>query len=159
MSTKPSANWKFAQKDPLIQRSSHTLSVSSDGSPQAYIFGGELNPREPRDNDVHVVDLQDSMQRRQPIFGHLNTKPNASPEIRIDSFIVTIPEFPKPSRWHSVNMPRRKSLRILRSRRRYHDCYRRTRFAMGFRLLAISGGILGLKMVNHLSSRRKCALS
>ena len=52
------ADWKCVQKAPVLQRSSHTLSISS-GSFQAYVFGGELNPREPRDNDVHVIDLQD----------------------------------------------------------------------------------------------------
>ena len=68
MSNKLRAHWKFVQKDPLIQRSSHTLSVTSDGSAQAYVFGGELESREPRDNDVYVVDLQDSMQRRLNYF-------------------------------------------------------------------------------------------
>jgi hypothetical protein len=62
MSIKLRVNWKCVQKDPLLQRSSHTLSVSSGDSAQVYIFGGELNPREPRDNDVHIVDLQDGRQ-------------------------------------------------------------------------------------------------
>lgn len=38
----------------LLQRSSQIVSVVGK---QAYIFGGELRPRVPRDNDVHVVSL------------------------------------------------------------------------------------------------------
>ncbi|KAJ6109457.1 hypothetical protein N7486_001692 [Penicillium sp. IBT 16267x] len=38
----------------ILQRSSHIVSVVGD---QAVIFGGELQPREPRDNDVHTVSL------------------------------------------------------------------------------------------------------
>ena len=38
----------------ILQRSSQILSVVGD---RAYIFGGELRPREPRDNDVHAVSL------------------------------------------------------------------------------------------------------
>ena len=39
---------------PPLPRSSHSLDIIS-GS--AYIFGGEINPREPVDNDMHVVTL------------------------------------------------------------------------------------------------------
>lgn len=38
----------------VLRRSSQVLSVIGD---RAYVFGGELRPREPRDNDVHVVSL------------------------------------------------------------------------------------------------------
>ena len=38
---------------------SHTFCEFTNDSAQAYIFGGELNAWEPRDNDVQVVDLQD----------------------------------------------------------------------------------------------------
>ncbi|KAJ5658392.1 uncharacterized protein N7484_002041 [Penicillium longicatenatum] len=38
----------------VLQRSSHIVSVVDN---QAVIFGGELQPREPRDNDVHSVSL------------------------------------------------------------------------------------------------------
>ena len=40
-----------------LRRSSQVLSVVGN---QAYIFGGELRPREPRDNDVHAVSLDNS---------------------------------------------------------------------------------------------------
>ncbi|POR34678.1 Tip elongation aberrant protein 3 [Tolypocladium paradoxum] len=57
--------WTQAQKDgmkgtweridiPALPRSSHSLNVVS-GS--AFIFGGEINPREPVDNDMHVIRL------------------------------------------------------------------------------------------------------
>ncbi|KAK1715823.1 kelch domain-containing protein [Colletotrichum lupini] len=39
---------------PPLARSSHTVNVVN-GS--AYVFGGEVNPREPVDNDVHVIRL------------------------------------------------------------------------------------------------------
>ena len=39
---------------PSLPRSSHTVDVVS-GS--AYIFGGEFNPRQPVNNDVHVINL------------------------------------------------------------------------------------------------------
>ena len=41
----------------VLRRSSQVVSVVG-GS--AYIFGGELRPREPRDNDVHVVSIDGS---------------------------------------------------------------------------------------------------
>jgi hypothetical protein len=39
---------------PSIPRSSHTLSVVSG---RAYLFGGEVSPREPVDNDMHIIVL------------------------------------------------------------------------------------------------------
>ncbi|KAJ6172492.1 hypothetical protein N7470_001559 [Penicillium chermesinum] len=39
----------------ILRRSSHIISVAGS---QAYVFGGELKPREPRDNDVHSIALQ-----------------------------------------------------------------------------------------------------
>ena len=41
----------------ILRRSSQVVSVVGD---RVYIFGGELRPREPRDNDVHVVSLDSS---------------------------------------------------------------------------------------------------
>lgn len=45
----------------ILRRSSQIVSVVGD---RAYIFGGELRPREPRDNDVHAVSLGSSKLRR-----------------------------------------------------------------------------------------------
>ncbi|KAF7717308.1 Uncharacterized protein PECH_005088 [Penicillium ucsense] len=45
------------QDDEILQRSSQVVSVIGD---RVYVFGGELRPREPRDNDVHAVTLQDN---------------------------------------------------------------------------------------------------
>lgn len=46
----------------ILQRSSQVVSVVGS---RAYIFGGELRPREPRDNDVHSVSLDDGKLRAQ----------------------------------------------------------------------------------------------
>lgn len=40
-----------------LPRSSHSISVISG---RAYIFGGEINPREPVDNDMHIISLPSS---------------------------------------------------------------------------------------------------
>lgn len=47
------AKWQRIDGVPL-PRSSHTISVVAG---RAYIFGGEITPREPVDNDMHVVTL------------------------------------------------------------------------------------------------------
>jgi hypothetical protein len=64
---------------PILQRSSQIVSVVGD---QAYIFGGELRPREPRDNDLHAVSLANgklqATTRRPPNFNNAN-KFNAQP--------------------------------------------------------------------------------
>jgi hypothetical protein len=46
--------WTQVHRDRSLQRSSQTLSTIGS---LALIFGGELHPREPRDNDVHILDL------------------------------------------------------------------------------------------------------
>jgi hypothetical protein len=47
------AKWESIKNVP-IPRSSHTLSVIAG---RAYIFGGEISPREPVDNAMHIVTL------------------------------------------------------------------------------------------------------
>ncbi|KAL1966864.1 hypothetical protein VTN77DRAFT_3829 [Rasamsonia byssochlamydoides] len=65
-----SATWhKAVDAEEILQRSSQVLSVV-DG--RAYVFGGELRPREPRDNDVHVLELD------KEIKATLSTKPATS---------------------------------------------------------------------------------
>lgn len=44
----------------ILQRSSQIVSVVDN---QAYIFGGELRPREPRDNVVYAVSLDNGKLR------------------------------------------------------------------------------------------------
>lgn len=46
--------WTQVQRHQSLQRSSQSLSTIGS---VALIFGGELHPREPRDNDVHILDL------------------------------------------------------------------------------------------------------
>lgn len=48
------AKWSKLLDVEVLQRSSQALSVVDD---KVYIFGGEFRPREPRDNVVHVVSL------------------------------------------------------------------------------------------------------
>jgi len=47
------AKWQRIDSPPL-PRSSHSLSVVAG---RAYIFGGEITPREPVDNDMHIITL------------------------------------------------------------------------------------------------------
>lgn len=51
-----SATWRQLTTSPILERSSQTVSVIND---KVYIFGGELQPREPRDNNVHILNLND----------------------------------------------------------------------------------------------------
>jgi hypothetical protein len=48
------ATWRKVTSADTLQRSSQAMSVVDD---KAYIFGGELQPREPRDNHVIVTEL------------------------------------------------------------------------------------------------------
>lgn len=50
-----SAQWRRLVTSKILQRSSQIISVIHD---TVYVFGGELRPREPRDNDVHVIKIQ-----------------------------------------------------------------------------------------------------
>ncbi|KAI5239638.1 kelch repeat protein [Aureobasidium subglaciale] len=52
--------WTLVHKAQSLQRSSHTLSTLGS---RALIFGGELLPREPRDNDVQILNLASSSQQ------------------------------------------------------------------------------------------------
>jgi len=77
---KISATWQKAFEAEILQRSSQVISVVQEG---AYIFGGELRPREPRDNDVHVLSLADPM-----LSVHSTLSP--SPPPRVGSAATTI---------------------------------------------------------------------
>lgn len=46
--------WTLVHKTQSLQRSSKTLSTLNN---RALIFGGELIPRQPRDNDVYILNL------------------------------------------------------------------------------------------------------
>ncbi|QKX64028.1 uncharacterized protein TRUGW13939_11201 [Talaromyces rugulosus] len=66
----------------ILQRSSQVVSVVGN---RAYIFGGELRPREPRDNGVHAVPLDDAT-------ASINTQPPASlsPSARVGTASATL---------------------------------------------------------------------
>ncbi|SMR56316.1 unnamed protein product [Zymoseptoria tritici ST99CH_3D1] len=48
------ASWTKLSTASQLQRSSHSVSAVNS---TLHIFGGELKPREPRDNDLHIVSL------------------------------------------------------------------------------------------------------
>lgn len=52
-------SWTKLVTNQQLQRSSHNVSVIDS---TVYIFGGELKPREPRDNDVHKIGLGQGTQ-------------------------------------------------------------------------------------------------
>lgn len=53
--TKPTVKATWERIDvPPIPRSSHSINIVAGN---AYIFGGEINPRDPVDNDMHVIVL------------------------------------------------------------------------------------------------------
>ncbi|KAJ5667891.1 uncharacterized protein N7477_006461 [Penicillium maclennaniae] len=65
----------------ILRRSSQIISVVGD---RAYIFGGELRPREPRDNDVHAVLLSNNASiNSEPATSH-------SPSPRVGSASCTL---------------------------------------------------------------------
>ena len=51
------ARWHRIPTDPLLPRSSHSLSVIKS---KAYVFGGEEKPREPVNNHMHIFTLPSS---------------------------------------------------------------------------------------------------
>lgn len=51
------AKWTRLASSARLRRSSQTLSVVKN---QAWIFGGELQPRQPIDNQIDVVELSES---------------------------------------------------------------------------------------------------
>lgn len=53
MSTMP-GTWRKLADTARLQRSSHSMSVIGS---QAWIFGGELQPRQPVDNQFDLIEL------------------------------------------------------------------------------------------------------
>ncbi|RDW91087.1 Kelch-containing protein [Coleophoma crateriformis] len=56
---------------PSLPRSSHTLSVIAG---RAYIFGGEISPREPVDNDMHIITLSSGDYQKVAAAGDIPEK-------------------------------------------------------------------------------------
>jgi len=61
------ARWRYLGSEEVLRRSSQALSVIGG---HAYIFGGELRPREPRDSAVHMVELQGVLSERNLLTGN-----------------------------------------------------------------------------------------
>jgi hypothetical protein len=68
------AKWQRIDFPPL-PRSSHSLSVVAG---RAYIFGGEINPREPIDNDMHIVALPSSRDVSASDYHSVPAKPEVA---------------------------------------------------------------------------------
>lgn len=67
------AQWQRIDCPPL-PRSSHSLSVVAG---RAYIFGGEINPREPVDNDMHIITLPTASEIAQADYHAIPARPQA----------------------------------------------------------------------------------
>lgn len=77
-------------KAPPLQRSSHTCSVVGD---RAYIFGGEISPRQPVDNAMHVFTLPSTSLTDadyQVIPAKAEVQGGAVPEARVGHSAATI---------------------------------------------------------------------
>jgi Kelch motif len=85
------AKW-YRISAPPLPRSSHTLNVVNG---RAYIFGGELQPREPVDNDMHVFILPSATVMEadyKSIPAKASTKDSAVPEKRVGHTAAVIGE-------------------------------------------------------------------
>ncbi|KAL4794266.1 hypothetical protein BDV19DRAFT_379575 [Aspergillus venezuelensis] len=79
------AIWKKLLSDTSIQRSSQTLSVVGNN---AYIYGGELRPREPVDSAVYRIPINQGEEASSGIFT-LRNLPN-TPQPRVGAASTTI---------------------------------------------------------------------
>ncbi|KAL2859369.1 kelch repeat protein [Aspergillus pseudodeflectus] len=72
------AIWKKLTSDPSIQRSSQVLSVIGN---DAYIYGGELRPREPVDSSVYRIPLDSGLTSNAQITTLSSTDPTPQPRV------------------------------------------------------------------------------
>lgn len=72
-------SWVLVQKGQSLQRSSQTLSAVFN---EVYVFGGELVPRESRDNTIYILDLKGCTPSRRARLTHYGFAPHATPEDR-----------------------------------------------------------------------------
>lgn len=56
-----SGTWHKVLESELLQRSSHAMLVIGG---KAYVFGGELRPRQPVDNELHIVAIDSGVYYR-----------------------------------------------------------------------------------------------
>lgn len=61
------STWTRLASSTRLQRSSQIVSVVGS---KAFIFGGELKPRQPVDNQIDVVDLQPSQDESESSHSH-----------------------------------------------------------------------------------------
>lgn len=87
-----SAKWHHRASTDVLQRSSHTVDVVGGN---AYIFGGELLPRKPRDNKVIQVNL--NHLQAEPRTGPFSTKTSTQSNLD-DGVKTTTPTTAPPAR-------------------------------------------------------------
>ncbi|KAK5120947.1 hypothetical protein LTR85_005731 [Meristemomyces frigidus] len=73
-----SGTWTELATAEQLQRSSH--SVSAVGS-TLYVFGGELKPRQPRDNEVHIVHINAATNEPTPNVASHQYRDGPSPRV------------------------------------------------------------------------------
>ncbi|CAN6674774.1 hypothetical protein TRVA0_064S00474 [Trichomonascus vanleenenianus] len=78
---KLSARWHKVLEAEVLQRSSQTVAVVGKN---AYVFGGELRPREPRDNAVYKVSLDNNTTTS------INLSTSQSPSPRVGAAWTTL---------------------------------------------------------------------
>jgi hypothetical protein len=76
--------WTLVQKDRSLQRSSQTLSAVFN---EVYIFGGEVVPREPRDDTIYILDLKQCTASQRARLTHYGLAPHAPPEARTAGYV------------------------------------------------------------------------
>ncbi|KAF2224459.1 kelch repeat protein [Elsinoe ampelina] len=76
--------WTHITTSPILQRSSQILATTPT---TAYIFGGELRPREPRDNTIHTVPLTPPSQ--PSTLSHPSTSPLPAPRVGTASTLLS----------------------------------------------------------------------
>ncbi|KAL3462475.1 hypothetical protein BJX64DRAFT_140478 [Aspergillus heterothallicus] len=81
----PRAVWRKLISDSSIQRSSQSLSVIGNN---AYIYGGELRPREPVDSAVNRISLNEDLTSQSEITPL--TSSNPAPQPRVGTASATI---------------------------------------------------------------------
>lgn len=72
---------------PSFQRSSNNVAFING---KVYVFGGELKPREPRDNDIYAVEINDASGFAANGAGVIKVDDETSPSPRVGSASTTL---------------------------------------------------------------------
>lgn len=75
-------SWTHLLSYEPLQRSSQVTSIINDTT---YVFGGELLPRQPRDNDIHLVKLPADLNNQSSSLLYSTHKLDGAPSPRVGS--------------------------------------------------------------------------